>query len=108
MKLYVKDLDTGEKVYLQQTAKDREQLVKVLGTEKFKVQNKIYYVKNVQAEIDSKTAPAMALGGVIGVLGGVPGVLIGGLIGGLLGNNSDEEDKLKVANFNRSRYVQKN
>lgn len=102
MKLYVIEPSTGEKIYLQQVAKDRNHLMEMLGTEKFKVKNNLYTVKDVKAEIEEKTAPAMALGGVVGVLGGIPGVVIGGLIGGLLGNSSDKEEKIKAENFNRS------
>ncbi len=108
MRLFVKDKDTGEKTYIQKVANSRGELAKLFGTDRIKVKNKIYSIDTVEAEADSKTASAMALGGVIGVIGGVPGVLLGGLIGGLLGKNSDDEDEKKVNEFNRSVYVAKN
>jgi hypothetical protein len=105
MRLYVKDLQTGKKTYIQNTANSRKELAQRLGSNRLKVNDKVYSVDLVRAESDNKTAPAMAIGGVIGVMGGVPGVLLGGLIGGLLGKSNDDEDTKKVNEFNRSHNV---
>lgn len=102
MRLYVEDRETGKKTYIQNTAKTRKELAQRLGSNRLKVNDKVYSVNAVSAESDNKTASAMAIGGVIGVMGGVPGVLLGGLIGGLLGKSNDDEDSKKVNEFNRS------
>ena len=105
MRLYIKDKETGQKTYIQRVAKDRQQLVSLVGSERLKIKNKVYAVSSVKAEVGQKTAQAVTIGGVVGIIGGVPGVLIGGLIGGLLGKNSENEDRAKVDVFNRSKYV---
>jgi uncharacterized membrane protein YdfJ with MMPL/SSD domain len=102
MKLYVTNQATGEKTYLKQSAASRQDLVKQLGSERFQIDQQIYSVNDVRAEINESTAGAMAAGGVIGVVGGVPGVIIGGLIGALLGKSTDDEDKIKSDKFNGS------
>lgn len=103
MKLYVLDKTSNEKTYLKQSAKSKRELANLLGAERFRLDNQVYSVNEVIAEANDNTAGAMAAGGVIGVVGGVPGVIIGGLIGALLGNSSDNEDKRKTEEFNRSR-----
>ena len=105
MRLYVQDRQTGKKTYIQNTAKTRQELAQSLGSSRLKVNDKVYSVNSVLAESDNKTAPAMALGGVIGVMCGVPGVVLGGLIGGLLGKSNDDEDQKKVNEFNGSKYA---
>ncbi|MCE7608552.1 hypothetical protein LZS97_00165 [Vibrio fluvialis] len=105
MRLYVKDHQTGKKTYIKNTAKTRQELAQSLGSSRLRVNDQVYSVNSVLAESDSKTASAMALGGVIGVMGGVPGVLLGGLIGGLLGKSNDDEDLKKVNEFNRSKHA---
>lgn len=102
MKLYVKNKFTGQKTYLKQSASSRKELVERIGSPRFKFDNQVFSVSEVQAESSDNTATAMAAGGVLGVVGGVPGVVIGGLIGALLGKSSDEEDKEKTEKFNRS------
>ncbi|MFB2803271.1 hypothetical protein [Shewanella seohaensis] len=103
MKLYVTNQSTGEKIYLKQNAASRRELVNLLGSERFQLDQQIYSVNDVKAESNDNTAGAMAAGGVIGVVGGVPGVIIGGLIGALLGKSTDDEDKVKSDNFNGSK-----
>lgn len=102
MRLFVEDIETGEKTYIQKVAKNRKELARLYGANRIRVKNKIYSLSEVKAEADNLTAPAMAFGGVLGVVGGVPGVVIGGIVGGLLGKNSDKEDEKKTREFNRS------
>lgn len=100
MKLYVQDKISGEKTYLKQNASSRQELLRKIGTQRFKIGGKIYSVEDVKAESNDNIASAMAAGGVIGVIGGVPGVVLGGIIGALLGKNTDEEDRKKANFFN--------
>ncbi|NQZ93188.1 MAG: hypothetical protein HRT97_12725 [Moritella sp.] len=102
MKLFVIEQSSNEKKYLRQNANTRKGLSELLGSNKFKIDDQIFTVDDVQAEPNENTAGAMALGGVIGVAGGVPGVIIGGLIGALLGKGTDNDDKVRVDKFNRS------
>ena len=102
MRLFVEDNEKKERVYLKQTARTRSELVERIGSRTLRVNNKIYSVNDVKAAPSENTAGAIALGGAIGVLGGVPGVIIGGAIGALFGNSSDDEDKQKTIQFNRS------
>ena len=102
MRLYVINKTDGNKLHLKQSADTRSELVGLFGTRRIQIDNHVYDMDEVSAESSENTAPAMALGGVVGVLGGVPGVVIGGIIGALLGNSSDEEDKIKVEQFNGS------
>ncbi|UAN51631.1 MULTISPECIES: hypothetical protein [unclassified Serratia (in: enterobacteria)] len=103
MKLFVKDEGTGDKVYLKNIAKDREDLAKNIGSSKLKVKDKIYSVNSVQAESGSSLAYTTAMGGVVGVLFGIAGIAIGATIGAIVGVKSDEEEKNKVENFNKSK-----
>lgn len=103
MKLYVIDPKTEEKHYLKQNAQTREELATLLKSKRFKIEEQIFSVEDVKAESSEHTAGAMALGGVIGVMGGVPGVIIGGILGGLLGKSSDDDDQEKADLFNRSK-----
>jgi hypothetical protein len=107
MRLYVSDDETGEKTYIQRTARDKRELANLFGSDRIKVKGKVYSVNSVRAEKNSKAASAMALGGIIGVVGGVPGVLLGGLIGGLMGKSSEDEDEKNVKIFNGSNCVVK-
>ncbi|ERK07903.1 hypothetical protein L580_1967 [Serratia fonticola AU-P3(3)] len=43
------------------------------------------------------------MGGVVGVLFGIAGIAIGATIGAIVGVKSDEEEKNKVENFNKSK-----
>lgn len=107
MRLFVEDDETGEKTYIQKVARDRAELARLYGASKIRVKNKVYSLNAVKAESNNFTASAMALGGLIGIVGGVPGVLIGGMVGVLLGKNSDEEDEKKANEFNGSNYASK-
>lgn len=102
MKLFVVNPNTQSKHYLKHQSRNRNELVKELGSEIFSIGGTRYSVHDVQAESSDNTASAMATGGVIGVAGGVPGVLIGGFLGALFGKASDNEDKAKADTFNRS------
>lgn len=102
MRLYVLDKADGKKIHLRQIADSRGELVRTFGSRKVEIGNHIYDVNEIAAEASENTAPAMALGGVVGVLGGVPGVILGSAIGALLGKSSDDEDKVKAELFNRS------
>ncbi|MFT6914737.1 MAG: hypothetical protein ACJAWL_001033 [Motiliproteus sp.] len=102
MRLYVEDSITKERVFINKVASSRKELASSMGTTSFKVNDKVYSVNSVKAQPRDATAAAMALGGVIGVLGGVTGVAIGTAIGGLIGKSSDDEDKKISDEFNRS------
>ncbi len=103
MKLYVKDPDTGEKIFLDRSALTRHELALQLGSTAFNVNDKYFSVNNVLAEKSTdSTAMGMVIGGLLGLLGGTPGVLLGGVIGGALGNSGDSEEKKKVDLFNGS------
>lgn len=102
MRLYVLDKTDGTKIYLKDIASNRRDLAAVYGSHRVKVGEHVYHVNEICAEPSENTAPAMALGGVVGVLGGVPGVILGGLVGALLGKSSDDEDEVKANLFNRS------
>ncbi len=102
MRLYVLNKSDGNKIHLKQSANTRNELEQLFGSRRIEIDNHEYNIADVTAEPSQNTAPAMALGGGVGVLGGVPGVIIGSASGALLGNSSDEEDKIKVEQFNRS------
>lgn len=102
MRLYVLDIVTHEKIYLDESANTRQELFNVIGTNAFIANGKKYNVGSVNAEAADQTAETMALGSVVGVLGGVPGVIIGGIIGGLLGKSTQETETEKANIFNRS------
>ncbi|WP_260291946.1 hypothetical protein [Sedimenticola hydrogenitrophicus] len=102
MRLYVLDKSDGTKIHLKQSASSRQELVQIFGSRKVNIGNHVYDINDISAEASENAAPAMALGGVVGVLGGIPGVIIGGIIGALLGKNADDEDKAKVEQFNRT------
>jgi len=65
MRLYVKDRQTGKKTYIQNTANSRKELAQRLGSDRLKVNDKVYSVNLVTAESDNKTAPAMAIVGLL-------------------------------------------
>jgi hypothetical protein len=102
MRLYVKDEKTNEKIFINRIANTKQQLASDVGSTKIKINDKNFYISDIQAISNDNTAPTMALGGVVGVLGGIPGVILGGIIGALLGQNSENNDKLKVDTFNQS------
>lgn len=102
MRLYVEDPITKERIYINKAAKSRKELASSLGATSIRVNNKVYSVNSVKAQPREATAAAMALGGVIGVLGGAAGVAIGTAIGGLIGKSSDDEDKKISEEFNGS------
>lgn len=102
MRLFVEDKEKNERVYLKQMARTRAELAEKIGSYSLRVNNKTYSVHDVKAAPSENTAGAMALGGAIGVVGGVTGVIIGGAIGALLGKSSDDDDKQKTIQFNRS------
>ncbi|WP_319542359.1 hypothetical protein [uncultured Pseudodesulfovibrio sp.] len=104
MRLFVIDSEADKKIYLKASAETRQSLKEVIGGHYFKVEGKQYSVNDVQAEHIEKTAPTMALGGVVGVMGGVLGVLAGVAIGALVGSTTDQGDKAKTDIFNRSHH----
>lgn len=101
MRLYIDE--NGKKIYLRQQANTRGELIKVLGSNQFSANGKVYRVNRVRAEPDnSVTTMGAGVGGVIGVLGGVPGVIAGAVIGGLFGNSQLEKDRKMAEAFNAS------
>lgn len=103
MKLYVKDPNSGEKIYLDKNAATRRDLALQLGSRAFNVNGRYFSVDQVLAEKSTdSTALGMVIGGALGLIGGTPGVLIGGALGGALGNSGDSEEKRKVDVFNGS------
>jgi len=102
MRLFVIDPDTKEKRYLKLNAVSRQDLRKSIGQKNFKIGEHCYTVNDVKAESSQKTAPTMALGGVIGVAGGVLGVLAGVAIGALVGSSSENSDQKRADFFNGS------
>lgn len=103
MKLFVKDPDSGEKIYLDRNSATRRELSIQIGSNAFNVNGKYFSVNDVLAEKSSdSTALGMVIGGALGLIGGTPGVLIGSAIGGALGNSGDAEEKRRVDLFNGS------
>lgn len=102
MRLFVIDPNTKEKKYLKLNAASRQDLRKSIGQKDFRIGEHCYSVNDVKAEVLQKTAPTMALGGVIGVAGGVFGVLAGVAIGALVGSSSENSDQRKADLFNGS------
>ncbi len=105
MRLYVTHPGTGKKIYIKTEARKRVELAQELGSPDFLSEGERFSVNEVTAEPFEKTAPAMALGGVVGVVGGVPGVILGGILGGLFGKLSETDDQEKANSFNRSEHV---
>jgi hypothetical protein len=101
MRLYVRN-SLNEKIVLDVLAPSRDQLANKIGADFF-VKGEPYSVNDVLAEPSGNdTAGGAIVGGLIGLLGGGAGVIVGGFIGGLLGNKSDNNEKIKIINFNES------
>ena len=75
MRLYVKDEETNEKIYLDYKAKNRKEFARKIGSRKIQIKNKKYYIKDIQADADDTIATTTAIGGVVGLIGGVPGLV---------------------------------
>lgn len=103
MKIFVKDPDTNNKIYLNKTASCRNELAQQLGNLNFMVNGKLFSVGDTFAEKSSdSTALGLVIGGALGLIGGTLGVLLGGAIGGTLGNDTDNKETKQVEIFNRS------
>lgn len=103
MRLYVEDKGTGEKIHLQLSAKNRQELAVAIGSYYFNVNGKQYHVSDVRAEVGADSATVAALiGGFIGALGGGAGVIVGSAIGALLGSGQAEQEKKETELFNGS------
>ncbi|MCJ8161668.1 hypothetical protein [Acinetobacter zhairhuonensis] len=103
MRLYVQDEKDGKKIYLNYKVRNRGELQRIVGSEKFKLNGNVYKVNAVRAEMDNNSFKVAAgIGSLIGVLGGVPGVLAGALIGGVVGGAQLETEKKNVESFNAS------
>ncbi|MEL4295872.1 glycine zipper domain-containing protein [Shewanella xiamenensis] len=101
MRLYVIG-DNKEKIELKYDALNRKELARLIGSTKFKHEDKVFSVADVVAESDTTSAPTAALGAILGAVGGGVGIAIGGAIGALLGENIAKEDQRKAVIFNES------
>lgn len=102
MRLFVIDPHTNKKTYIKKTAKTRNELSHLIGSQNLKINGNVYTVHTVKAEPGQNTATAVAVGGSVGVIGGIPGLIIGAAIGGLIGKSKDNEDQKLADEFNRS------
>lgn len=101
MRLFVNH--KGKKVYLNSQASSRVQFSKELGSQWFSIDSVLYTVNQVQAEATpGSTVVGAAFGGIVGLIAGPIGVISGATLGGIIGNKSDESERIKVQNFNRS------
>jgi hypothetical protein len=107
MKLYVEERNkaakTGNILYLDKIASTKKELLQLIGDKEFFINDRKYYISQVQAKKTSDNAAlGMVLGGVLGLFGGVAGVAAGGALGGLFGKDSDIKEEEKVNKFNGS------
>jgi len=108
MKLCVEEKNgsnkTGNILFLDKIAPTKRELVRLLGSKEFYINDEKYFVSQVHAKKSSdNTALGMVLGGILGLVGGAAGVAAGGVIGGALGKDSDIKEQEKVDRFNRSK-----
>jgi len=102
MRLYIITKDK-KKVYLNQTATSRSELLKKLGDEFFTISGDVYTVWDVLADKDSgSTGATSVIGGIVGLLGGPIGAVVGVALGAAIGSSQNETEKDKVEFFNRS------
>ena len=103
MKLFVCNRN-NDKVYIDISASNRRHLAAIIGRDYFFIGRDIYYVDKVYAEAEGNdTVGGAAIGGIVGLLGGPTGLLIGGLLGGLIGRSRENDEEIRVNNFNNSR-----
>jgi len=103
MRLFVFDILTNAKVYIEDKAIDREDLVSQVGSYYIDINGMSYDVNQVYAE--SNIGGNIALGtmagaGIGGVFKGKYGVLIGGAIGGILGAINKPQNQDAINRFN--------
>ena len=103
MKLFVISSQNKVKKYLGITASSRRELFNILGSPYFTLDEEVFHINQVNAEIDnSSTAAGLIIGGIIGALAGPIGIITGATVGGLVGNSSDNTEKNKMIIFNNS------
>lgn len=102
MKLYVKDKDTGNKIYLRSIAPTRNKLSRKIGI-KFYLRGNKYSIDDVFAEtgVNSTTAGAI-IGSLVGILGGPIGMIVSGSAGTVIGYIKDKDERTKMDVFNDS------
>lgn len=103
LRLYVNTQNNnGEKIYIKNIAPTRKALSDALASSLIKIDNNIYSINNIMAEVSYVSAVPFAVGGIIGLIGGFWGTTIGATLGGLYGKHELEEDEKMVKIFNES------
>ena len=106
MRLYVINTNPVKKVYLRAFAKNKEELVKTIGSRRFKVKDKIYDVDNVIAESSViGVVSSVTIGSIIGIVAGALGVIVGATLGYLIGYGTERQELEFVDAFNDSVYL---
>lgn len=96
MKLYV--LDNSKKIYLNESAKTRNQLAVIIGSEWFSLKGKEYHVHQVLAKSDDDTIIGSLIGAILGALSGFWGIILGAIFGYLLSINQKDIDETIIFN----------
>ena len=103
MKLYVIHPKTGQKIYLNITAKDRQELAYKIESKNFTINNISFNVNDVYAEAENNNGLTGAIvGGLLGVMAGPIGMLIGTTAGYWLASEKYSEAG-QVKHFNESK-----
>lgn len=107
MRLFVRDKYNNNKVYIEEKAIDRDDLVSQIGSNHIVVNKEFYDINEVYAE--SNTGENIALSTVAGasvggIIKGKFGLLVGGIVGILFGALTNSQNQEVIDKFNNS-YV---
>lgn len=103
MRLYVEDSKKKEKIYIKNVAATKRDLYQTIASKNIKIDDSVYPIKDIKAEVSVNSTIPMAIGGTLGLVGGFWGAAIGATVGGLYGKHDLNEDLKKVETFNKSK-----
>lgn len=106
MRLYVINTNPVKKVYIRASAKNKVELVKIIGSRRFKVKDKIYDIEDVIAESSRiGVVVSTTIGAIIGMVAGALGVIVGATLGYFMEYGAERQELEFVDEFNNSVYL---